>query len=76
MKKKKVTSPNLFMKLVQVALMTKPETELKLSEILKLMFDYNWEVYELEDEVHSYQITGSHPIARRLDFYLTKTVIH
>ena len=60
------------MKLVLTALLS--DKKINVLMIPKLMLDYNWEIEELGE--HNYHIIASHPIAKRLDFYLEKTVIH
>ena len=73
----KITDPNTFMKIVLVSIHTDLKTsELSCREKLMIMSDYKWEVYESKDIPHSYHVIGNHSTARRLDFYLTKTVIH
>jgi len=74
MKEKKITDPNLFMKLIIVALSKNADITKRFD--VKFILDYRWEVFESEETPHDYHIIGSHPIAKRLDFYLTKTVIH
>lgn len=73
MKETKITDPNLFMKLILVALLT--EANASTAQALTVMMDYKWEVFETESP-NDYHIIGCHPVAKRLDFYLTKTVIH
>ncbi|HRW21308.1 MAG TPA: hypothetical protein P5509_04990 [Bacteroidales bacterium] len=71
MNETKITDPNLFMKLVLVALLKNHPADAP-----KLMLDYRWEVLELDDGPHNYHVIGNHPIAKRLDFFLERTVIH
>lgn len=73
MKEKKVTEPNLFMKLIMAGLLKDGKGS---HDIYFLMMDYKWEVYESEETPHDYHIIGSHPIAKRIDLFLTKAVIH
>lgn len=70
---KKITDPNLAMKLIIVGLKSNPIHKLK---VVDLMLDYRWEVFEDPEESHDYHIIGCHPIAKRIDLFLTKTVIH
>lgn len=75
MKKKPITDPNLFMKLVLTGILSAEDPWISHSAPALLM-DYKWEVYELEDSPHDYHIIGNHPVMKRLDFHLKKTVIH
>jgi hypothetical protein len=73
---KQVTNPNLFMKIVLVALMSNdignPIGDVSIHDV---MVDYSWEVYETSEGSHDYHVIGCHPVARRLDFYLKRTFV-
>lgn len=65
---KQVTNPNLFMKIVLVALMSNNiDNPIGIQDV---MLDYSWEVYETSEGSHDYHVIGCHPVAKRLDFYL------
>ena len=68
-----ITQPNLFMKLVLTALLS--EETISNEKIPSLMMDYIWEVNEKEDSRHDYHVIGCHAVAKRIDIFLTKTVI-
>jgi len=73
MEEVKIIDPNLVMKLILVALIKNISNK---NDIFKIMLDYKWEVFESKENPHDYHIIGCHPVAKRLDYFLRKQVIH